>query len=173
MRPRRSMGSKPKEKKEEKKEKDRLLGSLALAYLILMSHLLLIGGLGLVVLFFRGVVHYMPWIFLGGTALVLVSGYRALRGVRRHGGSMKGVLDESPGQGYSMEVRLLGGLAALRIGRERVSPVTALPPRSFLPELESPETQRIRQLSELARLFEKELITWEEYSKAKHGLLNP
>ena len=48
---------------------------------------------------------------------------------------------------------------------------TAHPPRHKRLQLEDPETARIRELTELARLFEKNLITSEEYNKAKNQIL--
>ncbi|WP_054690371.1 hypothetical protein [Desulfosarcina cetonica] len=50
----------------KRKEGDGLVKSVMLAYLILALHLLLIAGIAILVLFFRGVVNYMLWIVLGG-----------------------------------------------------------------------------------------------------------
>ena len=39
--------------------------------------------------------------------------------------------------------------------------------------LEEPETQRIRELAQLAQLVEKNLITADEFKRAKAAILNP
>jgi hypothetical protein len=48
-----------------------LFKSVMMAYLVLVLHLLLVFGLGLVVIFFSGIVQYMLWIFLLGAITIL------------------------------------------------------------------------------------------------------
>ena len=55
----------------ETKQNDGVFKSVLMAYSVLVLHVLLIAGLGLLVLFFRGVIQYMIWIFLGGAAALL------------------------------------------------------------------------------------------------------
>jgi uncharacterized membrane protein YqjE len=43
----------------KKKEGDGLMKSVMMAYLILVLHVVLLMGLGVLVFFFRGIVHYM------------------------------------------------------------------------------------------------------------------
>ncbi|MBI5062499.1 MAG: SHOCT domain-containing protein, partial [Desulfatitalea sp.] len=50
-----------------------LFKSIALAYTILILHVLLIAGLGLVVLFFGGLVQNLVWIVLGGMLVLGLS----------------------------------------------------------------------------------------------------
>jgi hypothetical protein len=57
------------------KENDGLVKSVLLAYFILALHVLLIAGMAVLVLFFRGVVNYMLWIVLGGIAVVGLSAF--------------------------------------------------------------------------------------------------
>jgi hypothetical protein len=154
------------------KEKDSLVKSVLLAYMILALHVLLIAGLGLLVLFFRGFVQYMLWIFLGGTAVVVYSGYRFWRRMKAEGKTLGEMLNSSAFSGRSVEVSLLGGIASLKLGapdgRRALGAVEDPAPPL---QLEDPETARIRELSELARLLEKELVTREEYDLAKRRLL--
>mgnify|MGYP006307721303 FL=1 len=49
---------------------------------ILLLHVVLLAGLGCLVLFFRGMIQYMLWIFLCGSALVTYSGYRVYKRMR-------------------------------------------------------------------------------------------
>jgi hypothetical protein len=76
-------------------------------------------------------------------------------------------------RGRSVEISLLGGIASLRLGRvggvEPLDTEVAGPAR----QLESPASARLRELSELARLLENDLITLEEYNQTKRQLFNP
>jgi len=142
-----------------------------LAYFILVLHIFLIAGLGLVVLFFRGFVSYMIWVFIGGTALLMLSAYYFYKRMRSEGKNIEDLLNSKAFQGRSVEVSLLGGLASVRVGQPEGLP--ALEARVVEPirQLEDPDSIRTRELTELARLFEKELITLDEYTLAKQRLL--
>ncbi|MGD9055888.1 MAG: hypothetical protein PVF38_07090, partial [Desulfobacterales bacterium] len=61
------------------KESGALVRGILLAHLILFLHLLFVMGLGIVVIFFRGLSQYMLWIFLGITLILLASGYFCYR----------------------------------------------------------------------------------------------
>jgi hypothetical protein len=156
-----------------KKESDGLLKSVLMAYLVLALHVLVIAMICILVIFFRGIVNYMPWVFLAVTLLILGSGYYFYRRMRAEGKNLREILRSPLFEGRSVEVSFLGGFASIRLNQ----PGDALPPAieaTARPlQLEDPETQRIRQLTELARLLEKDLITREEYDSAKHQLLNP
>jgi len=143
-----------------------------LAYMVLVLHVLLMIGLGLMVIFFRGVAQYMLWIFLLGTLAIITSGFYFYRRMKAEGKTLKQMLSSPILNGRPVEVSLLGGLASFRIGmpgnaRELESRV-ANPTQ----QLEDPETVRIRELTQLARMLEKNLITREEYNQAKKSLFN-
>ncbi|MBI9076181.1 MAG: hypothetical protein JEZ02_12280 [Desulfatibacillum sp.] len=146
-----------------------VLKSVFLAYFILLLHVVLIMGLGGIVLFFGGVVQFMPWIFFGGTALALYSGYRFFQKLKREGKSLSEVLSDPLLNGKEVEVTFLGGLVSLRMDGRGAAERLAGP--RHIAQLEGPEAMRLRELKELARLFEKNLITSAEYQKAKQGLL--
>ncbi len=164
-----------KQKKEKKAEG--LFKGVFMAYFILIFHLVLLVGLGAMVLFFRGFVEYMLWIFLGVTAIILGSGLYFIRRFRRDKTSLKEALHSPAFKDRSVEVSLLGGLASVRLG----APANPIPPAGPLLEdnganprlqLEDPSSMRIRELNALARLLEDDLITREEYNKAKQHLFN-
>ncbi len=158
----------------KKKEGDGLVKSVLLAYFILALHVLLIAGVAVLVLFFRGVVNYMLWILLGGLALIGLSAFLLIRRMRAEGRSLRDMLRNPVFSGRSVEVSLLGGMATVKLGRPTQPP--ALPHDAVIdvPRLEDPETSQGReasQLAELARLLEKDLITVEEFNQAKRRLL--
>ncbi len=144
-----------------------------LAYMILVLHVLLMLALGLMVIFFRGVVQYVFWIFLAGALAIIISGYYFNRRMKAQGKTLKQMLSSSMLNGRPVEVDFLGGLASFRIGipgnTQRLESRIA----NSATQLEDPETVRIRELTELARMLEKNLITREEFCQVKKNLLNP
>lgn len=147
--------------------------SIMLAYMILGLHLLLVAGIILLVIFIRGVVNYMLWIFLGGLLVVLGSAVMFYRKMRTQGKSLKETLTSPVFADRPVELSLLGGLASLRIGGERFSgPARIAEAPAPVYRLEDPKTVRIRELEALANLLEKNLITLDEYNLEKHRLLS-
>ena len=156
-------------------ESGELFEGILLAHFIIFLHLLLIACLGLLVIFFHGISQYMLWIFLGASILLFACGFLFYRRIRTRGiQSFKDIQRYTILEGRSFEVRILGGLASLRFG----IPVNSLPIENKALEindpghqLENPETIRIQELSELANMLEKNLITFEEFSKIKNQVL--
>ena len=104
-----------KKMKTGKKEYSGLFNSVFMAHFILFLHVVLIAGIGFLVLFFRGVVFYMPWIVLGGTVAVLGSGYLFYRRAKKEGKSLRELLSLPMFRGRSVEVSFLGGLASVKV----------------------------------------------------------
>ena len=159
------------------KENGDLFRGILLAHLILFLHLLIVAGLGLVVIFFYGISQYMLWIFLGATAVLLASGiffYRYM--ITRGKQTLKDIRDSAVLKKRSFEVRFLGGLASFKFGRpESATPIENTNSETHHPrhQLEDPDSMRIRELTGLADMLEKNLITLEEYSRVKQRILNP
>jgi len=153
-------------------ESEGLFKGVMLAYLILILHVLLVVMLGFLVLFFRGVVQYMPLIFLGGTVLITLSAWLFYRKMKREGRSLKETLQSSAFQGRPLEISLLGGMASLKVGIPGSAPAIESQTTDPARQLEDPATVKIRELSELARLLENDLITQDEFELAKRQLLN-
>ncbi len=154
---------------------DGLVKSVLLAYFILALHVLLIAAVAVLVLFFRGVVNYMLWIFLGGIALIGFSAFYLFRRMRAEGKSLHEMLRNPMFNGRSVEVSLLGGMATVKLGQATRPPAIGHDAAIDIPRLEDPEALRSRgalDLAELARLLEKDLITVDEFNQAKRRLLN-
>ncbi|MEE4358219.1 MAG: SHOCT domain-containing protein [Desulfococcaceae bacterium] len=158
---------------QKKKESSGLMSGVFTAYFILLLHVLLLAVLGCLVLFFRGFVQYMLWIFLGGAGLIGYSGYRLVRRMKEENKNLQELLRLPVFSGRDVEVSLLGGLASLRVGSpgEREIPMIPLE-TEILPQVENISNDCVRELAELARLYENKLITLEEFNQAKHQLLN-
>jgi hypothetical protein len=149
---------------------DGLFKSVMLAYMVLVLHVVLMLGLGLLVIFFRGVIQYMLWIFLFGAVAVVVSGLYFYRRMKAEGKTLKQTLSSPMFAGRPVEVSLLGGMASFRVGRP--GPASALETRQVGPthQLEDFKTSQLRDLTQLARLLEDDLITRDEYDEAKKNL---
>ena len=157
------------------KNSDGLFKSIFLAHLILFLHLLLFAALGVLVVFLSGVMQHMLWILLGGMAVVVISAYLFYRRLRKEGKTLGEALRSPVFQGRSVEGSLLGGMATLKLDKPReAAEGKAIEGGQHHPlQLEDPHSVTIREIETLARLLEKELITHDEFDKAKRRLLGP
>jgi hypothetical protein len=156
-----------------KKEKDsQYFKSVLMAYFILVLHVILMAALVLMVIFFRGIIDYMIWVFVGGLIAIVISGYRFYSRMKREQKTLREILNTPRFNGRSVEISFLGGLASFKIGSANPN-MPALENHSSgrLPQLEDPESVRKKEFSELVRLLEKDLITLEEYNKFKKEIL--
>lgn len=148
--------------------------SLALASSILIFHVVLLAGIGLLVLFFSGLVNYIFWIFLAGSALVTGAAYVFYRRMKKDGGAViLNFLSHPELRGKNVEINFLGGLASFKIADNSRTPKpieSMAAPVSR--QLEDPDSRRVRELTELVGMLEKNLITVEEYHQVKKRLLN-
>jgi hypothetical protein len=151
-------------------QRDGLFKSVMLAYMVLILHVMLMLGLGLLVIFFRGVVQYMLWIFILGMVAVVASGLYFYRRMKAEGKTLKQTLSSQMFAGRPVEVSLLGGMASFRVGMP--GPANGLETKKVDPthQLEDPKTSQLRDLTQLARLLEDDLITRDEYDEAKKNL---
>lgn len=156
----------------KKKPEEGLFRSFLLAYAILALHVLLAAALGVVVIFFRGILQYMIWIFLIGSASILTAGYLFYRRMKKEGKTLREMLRSPIFNGRPVEVSVLGGLIAFRVGRSgEQPPLLDLPPPETPQPLEDPRYRQVQELSELARLLDNGLLTAEEYQQAKQQVL--
>jgi hypothetical protein len=154
------------------KNKDGLFKAVLMSNVVLVLHLLLFAGIGLVVAFVGGVLQYMVWILLAGMLAVALSAYLIYRRLRREGKSIADALRSPMFRGRSVEVSLLGGFATMRLESGKTDPAIEASSQSPM-QLEDPETARIREINSLAQLLEKKIITPDEFDMAKQRLLRP
>jgi hypothetical protein len=152
---------------DKKKVKENLLKGVLLAYFILILHVLLIAGLGLLVFFLHAIINYMIWILLGGFAAIFASGYLFYKRMKREGRTLREMLKSPNLKGRSIEVNVLGGLASFKIGQSVAQPSLDQHFPDQIQKLEDPRAARLRELTELARLLENNLITLDEYNQLK------
>ena len=151
----------------QKNDGQGVMKSVMTAYLILILHVFLLVGLGFLVFFFRGIIHYMMWIVLFGAIGILASGYWFYRRMKADGRSLRDTLNSPLFRNKTVEVSLLGGLAQFRVGQSDGSRQLDHHRPDSTHQLEWSGDASIQELTELARLLKGGLITPEEYEKAK------
>ena len=156
----------------KKKNEDGLFKGVMIAYFIVALHVILIAGVGLLVIFFRGIIDYFLWIFLGSSAFIIVSAYLFYRRIKKEGMTLRETLNSPMFHGRTLEVSLLGGLASVKVGGGS-SDTLALGNNSSTQylQLEDSASVRLKKLTEVANLLEKKLITLDEYNKFKQQIL--
>jgi hypothetical protein len=156
--------------RKAKNGREGLFKGIAAAYIILLLHLALIAGLGLVVVFLTGVANYLSWILLGGIGMIALSAYLFFRKLRKEGRTLGETLRSSQFRDREVEVSLLGGMATMRLGRPTERKPLPANGAAQPPQLEDPQSIHIRDIQALADLLEKNLITQEEFDRAKSRL---
>jgi len=153
------------------KKDDKHFKSVLLAHLILVLHVFLIVFMVLLVIFFRGIINYMIWIFLAGSAVIIASGYRFYKRMKEEGKTLREMLN-SPYYGErSFEVSFLGGLASFKVGNPNNANLLENNGPNPVRQLEDPDTVQIRELNQLARLFENNMITLDEFNQFKKKII--
>jgi len=156
---------------KQKEKESRHFKSVLMAYFILLLHVFLVAGLVIMVIFFRGIINYMMWIFIGGSIAIIASGLHFYKRMKMEGKTLKEILSAHRYSGRTVEISFLGGLASLKIdGTKKNLPALGSSSSGNVKQLEDPESIRYREFSELVRLLENDLITLEEYNRFKERL---
>ncbi len=160
---------------KKNKEISNISNSLMVASAILIFHVLLLAGLGILVFVFSGIVNYFFWIFLGCSAVITGSVYLFYRYMKKQGNATFLKLLSLPElKGKNVEVNLLGGLASVKVSDKNKESVMMIDGAgdTGLPVLEDPDTRRLNELTRLAGMLEKDFITREEFDQLKKTLMN-
>lgn len=140
------------------------------AYLILILHVVLIALIGLVVIFLGSIAGYFIWILLGAILLIALSAFWFYRRMKKQGRQLRDTLNSDTFQGRPVELSLLDGLVAFRVGgRQSSQPLIEASAQPL--QLEAPESDSLQKLSDLARMYEKGLISREEFEQYKQTLM--
>jgi hypothetical protein len=164
--------NKRKKDKNVQEKGEGLFKSIFIAYGILILHLVLLAALGLLVLFFRGVVNYLSWIFLGGAAIILGSAYFFIKKLKSEQNTIKEILLLPEFSNKDIEIKLLGGAASFKV--ESKGPALNSPEMEAAKQLqlENQAGDRIKNLGELSRLYNERMISIDEYERLKSELLS-
>ena len=159
-----------------KKDKEGLFKNIFIAYFILLLHVFLLAGVGLSVVLFKGVYHYLPWIMAGLAILVLSIAWIIYRRMRDTSSSLSEVLGAPEFQDRAVEVRLLGGMASFEIkAKQQTTP--QLPGHIDGEEYTNPKliedtvARTERKMLQLETLYQKDLISREEFEDARQKII--
>ncbi len=165
--------------KFKKRDQEGIFKSLFAAYFVLLLHVFLLAGTGITVVLFRGVYHYLPWIMAGLALLIIVLFWIFYVRMKKNTRELKDLLSFPQFQGRTVEIRLLGGVASVKIdgGTPAASGMMALghTPGSngnTVPMLGMGAESTDKRLADLARLYQSDLITREEFDLAKQQIFN-
>ncbi|MGM0654667.1 MAG: SHOCT domain-containing protein [Thermodesulfobacteriota bacterium] len=157
-----------------KKDKDGVFKNIFIAYFILLLHVFLLAGIGVTVVLFKGIYHYLPWIMGGIAILVLAIAWIVYHRMRETSSSLSEVLGMPEFQDRAVEIRLLGGLASFEIKAKEhplLPNATSLCPYSDDRLIESAGDRAERKMLELNGLYEKDLISKKEFEKARQKII--
>ncbi|SMC51000.1 hypothetical protein SAMN02746065_103122 [Desulfocicer vacuolatum DSM 3385] len=165
--------------KNKKRDQEGIFKSLFAAYFVLLLHVFLLAGTGITVVLFRGVYHYLPWIMAGLAVLIIALFWIFYLRMKKNTREIKEILAFPQFQGRNVEIKLLGGMASVKIdgGTPSASNVMALeqPLNSrgeAVPLLASAQESPDKRLSDLAQLYLSDLITREEFDLAKEQIFS-
>jgi len=149
-----------------------IFSGVMLGYLILILHIVLMVGLGATVVLIKGIYDFRWVLFVAGLALIGASGYYFYHKFQKHKQQIIDIMSDPAFRDRTLEISLMGGMASLKLGHndDSVKLIHANNVRTTK-QLESPESKRIRELSQLNRMLDDELITREEFLQLKQEIL--
>ena len=162
--------------KFKKADKEGLFKSIFTAYFILLLHVFLLAGVGLTVVLFKGVYHYLPWIMAALGLTVVLLALLIYRRMKVNAVQIRDILSVPEFKDRAVEIRLLGGLASFNIkAKEPGSGLLLSGPGGEANEgpllLETGMSRTERKIQELNTLYEKGIITAEELKQARQAII--
>lgn len=154
-----------------RKKENGIFKNLSVVFMILVIHVLMVGVIGVMVVFFGWMANNTGWIILAVSLIITLGGYLFYRKIKSDGKALKEVLGETSLNGKNIEISFMGGLATFKVGDSQTRQITNEGSLNRVRELEAPNAGDAETLTELARLYEKKLITLDEYNKAKQNIL--
>ncbi len=160
---------------DKKKKEGGLFQGLMAAHVIVLAHIVLLAVAGVTIVLFKGVYAYLPWVMGGIGILILASIWFFYRQIRNSSSDLHKILSMPEFQDRSVEIKLIGGLASFKMNEPKTDTIPVdrqlaggHQPRMLLEQ----ETRKIEdRLHTLTGLYEKNLITKEEYQRAKEKLI--
>jgi len=150
---------------------DNALSKGLMVAMILLLHVALVGLIGGLVIFLGWFMKYIGWIILALCCSLAGSLYWFYKKTRADSEMLKKMVGDSLLKGRNIEVSFLGGAATFKIEDNHSKEINLTNSAESVKQLEDQDAGSVRSLTELARLYEKKLITSEEYEKAKHRIL--
>ncbi|ETR68259.1 MAG: hypothetical protein OMM_10706 [Candidatus Magnetoglobus multicellularis str. Araruama] len=146
-----------------------LTGGVLIAYSIIVLHALVIALLFMLIIFFRGIVHYILWITLAGIGFTILSGIYFLRRLKKNSQKIKDILSDPAFAGRTLEIGFFGGAAVLKVNPQPDHPIAlGYEPKKILPDNEIHSFDDPKRLD---ILLEQNLITRDEFDRLKSEIM--
>lgn len=143
-----------------------------LGYLVLVLHVVLMVGLGVTVILIKGIYDFRWLLFIAGIALLGGSGYYFYHYFKEHKQKISDLMSDPAFSDRTFEISLMGGMATLKLGHKDDSiRLIGVDSDDQIKQLESPKSIQIKELSELSRMLDDELITREEFLQLKKNII--
>ena len=150
-----------------------IFNGVFLGYFVLLLHLLLILGLGVAVVLLKGIYEFRWLIFLAGIILIGGSGYLFYQRLKAGNRRFTNLMNDPSLQNRTLEISLLGGMASIKIGHKDENLQLINSDNLQYRQLESPTAIQLRELDQLTKMLENELITKDEFQHLKKKIVSP
>lgn len=163
--------------KLKKTDKEGVFKNIFIAYFILLFHVVLLAGIAVFVVLIKGFFQYLPWIMAGGGLLIALCVWLVIRQMRKNSEQIQDILSSEQLKNRNVEISFMGGLASFKInsneeGSGRLLSYSGPDNPSPGPRLiESDADRTERKMAQLNALYGKDLITKEEFDKARQSII--
>ena len=163
--------------KLKKTDKEGVFKNIFIAYFIILFHVVVLAGIAVFVVLIKGFFQYLPWIMAGAGLLIALCAWLVVRQMRKNSEQIQEILSNDQLKSRNVEISFMGGLASFKInsGEEesgrRLSYSGPDNPSPGPRLIESNEDRTERKMAQLNALYQKDLITKEEFDKARQSII--
>ncbi|MCF8077008.1 MAG: SHOCT domain-containing protein [Desulfotignum sp.] len=163
--------------KLNKTDKEGVFKNIFIAYFILLFHVVLLAGIAVFVVLIKGVFEYLPWIMTGAGLLVALCVWLVIRQMRKKSAQIQDILSNEQLRNRNVEISFMGGLASFKVqsNAEDTRRLLTYPEPDNLPPdtrlIETDTDKAERKMNQLNALYEKDLITKEEFDQARQSII--
>ncbi len=146
-----------------------------IASIILLLHVVLLAVIGSMIILFKGMYQYLPWIMGGLGILITATAWILYQRMKKNSSDIKEILSMPQFQNREVEVKFLGGMASFKIAPE-TNQQTLIEHHALnnsnTPMIENGLNKKEEKIFRMKELFKKEdLMDKEEFEKAKQDIL--
>jgi len=148
-----------------------LFRSIFTAYFILLLHVVLLAGIGVTIILFKGLYQYLPWVMGGIAVLVMAISWLLYQRIKNNSAQIKDILAMPQFQDRTVEIKLLGGIATFKItpGTNQHTLIENNYSNTLMIENDIEKTEQ--KILKLTALYKKDIITRDEFEKAKQDII--
>jgi hypothetical protein len=164
--------------KLKKTDKEGVFKNIFIAYFILLFHVVLLAGIAVFVALIKGLFEYLPWIMAGAGLVIALCAWLIIRQMHKNSRQIQDILSNDQLKNRNVEISFMGGLASFKINSKEhdtarllASPEPGNHSSEDIRLIETDTDRAERKMSQLNALYEKDLITKEEFDKARQSII--